>query len=295
MTRGKRVPIGTAERLFGEKYLGADIYDDAFGFRPNIPDLPEFWDYETLERLAELGHILIYNSDRLPDGKPFDLQEIAFRLFQDDGNIIARRQDGSIRDRFLSKTQFDRNGKISPTACFMKVPNTIAVRAGWQIVSPLIACETRGLNAVERFDWLVENMWWMYPSDGGRFNVRAEATGEWNKVKSECQTLMTEERYHEVAERLSQLRLNRYIAEPFANAVLRFILYYKRTGRKLFSPEQTSSCKYLPGGKFISFGMGRGKNAFGESSERNSGSMICCCGVDGRNEGAGVVVSRMGF
>ena len=74
MKKRRKVKLEWAHSLFGNKFFGAESIEIAFGFRPSIPELPDYWSEETLIRHAELGHILIYNPDQLPDGRPFDFR-----------------------------------------------------------------------------------------------------------------------------------------------------------------------------------------------------------------------------
>lgn len=290
----KPIDFQWAQELFLHKYLGADAIEAVFGFRPPVPQLPDYWSEETLIRYAELGYILIYNPDRLPDGSQFGLGEMTTRFFAEDGNIVSRTGSGRIRDRLMSSHQFRRNGSIKPSACFLKSPNITSIRAGWQLVSPLTAYETHEMNQVDRIDWLVENMWRMVPS-GPHHNECAAAAREWAEVRKECGPLMCEKRYPEVAVRLSQLQLNRFILEPVANTVFRYLLYFKQTGRKLFCPSPSYSCNYTDEGRVIKFGGGRGQDDFGWSASHTTGAMIFCTGIEGCTYAVGSVVSRMNF
>jgi|GEM_PF-6400549 len=172
----------------------------------------------------------------------------------------------------------------------------MTLRAGWQLVSPLIACETLEMNQLKRIDWLVENMWRMFP-DLAASSGPYGASHEWWEVRGKAFQLLEEKKYPEAVHIISRLQLNEYLLEPVANTVFRYVLYYRQTGRKLFSPDETSSCSYSNDGKMISFGGGCGRNDYGTESRHSSGAKIGCGDVNliGMGYCDGIVVSRMNF
>ncbi|MEI6650055.1 MAG: AAA family ATPase [Candidatus Moraniibacteriota bacterium] len=234
-----------ARDIFKERFYGPEETEQVFGFRPEAPPIP--YTKADMLRHEQLGHILMYNPDILPDGTPFDIQTMASRALSGGRNVLERDASGIPTKYLLYKEQFDENGKILDGAWFSgdQEVKTGTPQSGWQFVSPEALPDTENKNFVAQTDILIENARENF-FGGGVPDAFQKAVDEWHSKKV---------MFKDDANKLASLPIMNFVRERVQNTIFRFLLVHG-TGRGTLFADGNYVWSYAlsSGGSLVSFG-----------------------------------------
>lgn len=242
-----------ARDMFKERFYGPEEIERVFGFRPEAPPIP--FSREDMIRHEQLGHILIYNPDALPDGTAFDIQNMTSRALSGGRNVLERDAQGNPTKHLLYKDQFDENGKILNSVWFsddLKV-KTGTPQSGWQFVSPEVLPGAESKNFVAQTDFLIENAKRNF-FGGALPQAFQSAVDEWESKKVT---------FKNDAQKLATLPIMNFVRERVQNAIFRFLLVHG-TGRGVLFKDGNYSWSYAlsSDGNLVRFGDAGAGGAF---------------------------------
>ncbi len=215
-----------AREIFKDRFYGPEEIERVFGFRPeHVPDIP--FSREDMQRHEKLGHVLVYNPDRLPDGRPLTIEAMATAALAGGKNVLERDASGKPTKYLLYKEQFGENGEILNLAWF-SVDSTVldaTPRAGWQFVSPETVPETANKTASEQIDILIDIARRDF-FDGPPPQAFESAVAEWEAKKSEVENDV---------EKFASMYSVSFLFEPVQNTVFRYLLMHGTFGDRPFT------------------------------------------------------------
>lgn len=234
------VSYAEARELFQENFLGPEAIEAAFGFRPEVKDIPAIpFSKRELEEAARGGEMLVLNWDETPEGTPLSIETMAKRALTrlPDGNVIEKHPDGTPKRHLLHKDQFEDNGTIMSGAWFVKDQNILSVtpERGWQLVSPDIVRDSTSKNYLDQTEFLIDHIRTTFPN--GTFPTGSkEALAEegWKQERPKIQKLIDEGNIKDASRVLSDLAVSKLFREPVANTIFRYLVAY-RNGKQLFT------------------------------------------------------------
>ncbi len=241
-----------ARDIFKERFYGPEEIEQVFGFRPEAPPIP--YTQADMIRHEQLGHILIYNPDILPDGTAFDIQNMASRALSDGRNVLERDASGSPTKYLLYKNQFDENGEILDGAWFSgdQEVKTGTPQSGWQFVSPKALPGTESKNFVAQTDILIANARQNF-FGGVEPDAFRKAVDEWHSKK---------DTFKDDANKLASLPIMSFVRERVQNTIFRFLLVHG-TGRGTLFADGNYVWSYAlsSDGNLVFFGLADGYGA----------------------------------
>jgi MoxR-like ATPase len=283
LPKGEKPPSGTerpsfteAREIFQDRFYGPEEIERVFGFRPeHVPDIP--FSREDMKRHEKLGHVLVYNPDRLLDGSPLTIEVMTTAALAGGKNVLERDASGKPTKYLLYKEQFGENGEILNSVWFSNdaTVSDAAPRAGWQFVSPETMPETAEKTAVEQVDILI-NVALRDFFGGPPSQAFESAVAEWEAKKSEVEN---------DAEKFASMQIVSFLFEPVQNTVFRYLLMHGTSGNRPFTDGYCSrSATPSSAGSLCDFG-----------HADSQGANVDWNGPDSRYGFLRAVVSRMGY
>lgn len=242
-----------ARDMFKERFYGPEEIESVFRFRPDAPPIP--FSKEDMLRHERLGHILIYNPDATPDGRPFRIEDMASRALSGGRNVLERDAAGNPKKYLLYKEQFNENGEILTNAWFSgdQTVRDGVPQKGWQFVSPDVLPGTESKDFVAQTDVLIANA--KQDFFGGSIpRAFQAAVDEWESKKIVFKADVNT---------LAALPIMRFVRERVQNTIFRFLLVHG-TKRELLFKDGIYSWSYAPSsdGRLVNFGHADAEGAY---------------------------------
>ncbi|MBI3632543.1 MAG: AAA family ATPase [Candidatus Vogelbacteria bacterium] len=243
----------TLSLLGGENIISGDDITKAFGITvENIKPIP--FNEAEIKLHKALGHKLVYEVNRTPEGEPLTLAKLSELA---GNNIIATNTDGTPKEYRLYKDQFDDTGKIKDAAWFSKETAMLSETPGgeWKFVSAEVIPGTESKNYIDQTDFLIK-----YVKDNifkkTGLPVEYQKTIEaWNRDKPKIQQLITDAKWPEAAKALGEHPISQLLRESFTSTVYRTITLQKSRNQKILSSMYSRSCSFSSDGILVYFGV----------------------------------------
>ncbi len=238
-----------------DNILGPEDITKAFGVSiENIKPIP--FNEKEIELHKALGHKLVYEINRTPEGLPLTLAELSQRA---GSNVIKA---GEYR---LYKERFDDKGNIKKDAWFAKEAGMLSEtpEEGWKFVSIDVIPGTESKNYIDQTDFLIkyfkDNIFKPAPAGAsGKSGLPEEykkAFGAWGKDKAKIQQLITDAKWPEAAKALGEHPVSELLRENFTSTIYRTIALQKSRNQKILPSMYSWSRSFSSGGDLVCVGV----------------------------------------